>query len=113
MPAYYKNMIKGVGAKTLEQWSGTMTKRPQMIDGGENIIKDSKLKLPSYQYTVLFNSPQFQVDRDVANMEMLAKKHQDARVLHEEVIETARDTGTNFHDVHNVAEAIRDMTNMG
>ena len=52
-------MIKGVGAKTLEQWSGTMTKRPQMIDGLENIIKDAKLKLPAYKYTEMFNSPEF------------------------------------------------------
>ena len=62
---------------------------------------------------VLFNSPKFQYDRDVANMEALSKRQQNGRILHEEVIETAGDTGANFHDVNHVAQAMQEMTAMG
>jgi len=90
-----------------------MLKRPQMVDGLEDIVKDYKLKLPNRQWTQMWNSPQFQFDRDMTNMEMLAKKQQNARILHEEVIETARDTNTNFPDVNHIAQAIQGMTAMG
>ena len=90
-----------------------MLRRPQMIDGLMDIIKDSKLILPDRRWTLMYDCPQMQYSREMANMEMLAKKKQNARILREEVIETARDTNVNVPDVNHVAEAMQRMNAMG
>ena len=60
--------------KTLEEWSGTMLRVQQMPDGLADIIKDYKLKLPNRRSITLYNSIEMQNSRELANMEMLAKK---------------------------------------
>ena len=74
-----------------------MRREQQMPDGLAAIIKDSKLKLPDRRHTFMYDSPAIQNSREMANMEMISKKQQNARILREEVIETAQDTNTHTH----------------
>ena len=99
--------------KTLEEWSGTMRREQQMPDGLAAIIKDSKLKLPDRRHTFMYDSPAIQNSREMANMEMISKKQQNARILREEVIETAQDTNTHTPDVGHLAAALQQMNAMG
>ena len=90
-----------------------MLRVQQMPDGLADIIKDYKLKLPSRREAVLNDSIEMQNSRELANMEMLAKKQQNGRILREEVIETSRDTGSNFPDTAHIAAVMQGMNSMG
>jgi vacuolar-type H+-ATPase subunit I/STV1 len=99
-------------AKTLEQWSATLQRVPQMVDGLNDIIKDSKLKLPDRKWHFMYQSPEMQNFREMGAMEEVAKKQQEHRILREEVLETARETGGNVPDISHVAAAVTHQANM-
>jgi hypothetical protein len=99
-------------AKTLEQWSATLKRELQMIDGLNDIIKDSKIKFPDRKYLFMYQSPEMQNFREMGAMEEVAKKQQDHRILREEVLETARETGGNVPDISHVTAAVTRQANM-
>ena len=59
-------------AKTLEQWTATMHRVPQMVDGLREIIKDSKITLPDRKYLFMYQSPEMQNFREMGMMEAVA-----------------------------------------
>ncbi len=73
-------------AKTLEQWSATLQRVPQMVDGLNDIIKDSKIKFPDRKYLFMYQSPEMQNFREMGAMDEVAKKQQDHRLLREGVL---------------------------
>ncbi len=79
--------------KTLEEWSTTLRPVPTMVQGLEDIAKDFRMKLPDRSSLFLFNSIPVQVFREMGALDAVAKKQQEHRILHEEVLEQAREQG--------------------
>ena len=82
--------------KTLEEWSTTLRPVPTMVQGLEDIAKDFRMKLPDRSSLFLFNSIPVQVFREMGALDAVAKKQQEHRILHEEVLEQAREQGGTF-----------------
>ncbi len=80
-----------------------MRRKPQMVDGLQEIIRDAKLKLPDRRYLFMYNTPEMQIMREMGSLELVAKKQQDHRVMREEVLEAAGDTDGNVPDIAHVA----------
>ncbi len=83
-----------------------------MVDGLNDIIKDSKIKFPDRKYLFMYQSPEMQNFREMGQMDEIAKKQQDHRILREEVLETARETGGNVPDISHVSAAVSQQANM-
>ncbi len=60
----------------------------------------------------MYQSPVMQKFREMGAMEDVAKKQQDHRILREEVLETARETGGNVPDISHVSAAVSQQANM-
>ncbi len=43
-------------SKTLEEWSATLQRVPQMVDALDDIIRDFRIQLPDRSHLFLFNS---------------------------------------------------------
>ncbi len=97
--------------KTLEEWSATMHRIPQMGDALADIAKDFKLKLPDRSYLFMYNSTPMENFRKMGALDAVAKKQQDHRILQEEVLEQAREGG-NVPDIAHVTSAAAKQVNM-
>ncbi len=64
-----------------------------MVDGLQDIIKDSKINLPNHTYLFMCKSPEMHNVREMGQVEVVAKRQHDHRILREEVLETAREEG--------------------
>ncbi len=98
-------------AKTLEQRPATLQRVPQMVDGLNDIIEDSKLELPGRGCLFMYKNPEMQNFREIGAMDKVAKKQQDHRILMEEVLETARESGRKVPDISHVAAAVSQQAN--
>jgi len=59
--------------KTLEQWSATLQKVPQMSDAIADVVKYFKLKLPDRRYLFMYESPQMENFREMGALDDVAK----------------------------------------
>jgi len=83
-----------------------------MVDGLNDIVKDLKIKLPDRKYLFMYQSPEMQNFREMGDLDAVARRKQDHRILREEVIETAREQGGNVPDIGHVAAAVTQQGNM-
>ncbi len=98
--------------KTLEEWSTTLRPVPTMVQGLEDIARDFRMKLPDRSSLFLFNSIPVQVFREMGALDAVAKKQQEHRILHEEVLEQAREQGGNVPDISHVAAEVTRQAGM-
>ena len=98
--------------KTLEEWSTTLRPVPTMVQGLEDIAKDFRMKLPDRSSLFLFNSIPVQGFREMGALDAVAKKQQEHRILHEEVLEQAREQGGNVPDISHVAAEVTRQAGM-
>jgi uncharacterized membrane protein YqiK len=83
-----------------------------MVDGLNDIIKDSKITLPDRRYLFMYNSPQMDNFRKMGMMEAAAKRQQDHRILREEVLEQASKSGGSVPDIAHVTAAMSQQLGM-
>jgi len=85
-----------------------------MSDAIADLVKDFKLKLPDRRYLFMYASPQMENFREMGALDAVAKKQQEQRIVHEEVLEQAREggAGNNVPDLTQVHEAVARQANM-
>ncbi len=88
-----------------------MRKVPQMSDALNDIVKDFKFRLPDRKYLFMYQSLEMQNFREMGGLDIAAKKQQDQRIAHEEVLEQAREGG-NVPDLMHTAEDVTREANM-
>ncbi len=97
--------------KTLEEWSGTLQRVPQMGDAIRDLVRDFRMTLPDRRSLFMYNSMDFENFREAGALEEVAKKQQSHRLLQEEEIEQAREGG-NVPDLAHVTAAATRQANM-
>ena len=83
-----------------------------MVQGLEDIAKDFRMKLPDRTSLFLFNSIPVQGFREMGDLDVIAKKQQDHRILQEEVLEQAREQGGNVPDLSHVTNELTRQAGM-
>ena len=92
--------------KTLEEWSATLRPQPTMIGALAEIVSDFRMKLPDQKSLFMFNSIPVQGFREMGALEEVNKQQQSHRLLHEEVLEQAREEGGNVPDISHVTAEV-------